>query len=85
MNRIMEYVIGLIIGTIILLAVVNFANAHENKEMKHGSTGSCFGWKIEGGNVRLCYTNENRTRAKRLIYDHGQWHVGPEFDILEAE
>ena len=81
--KVLDWIIAGLIAATISIAACNIAEAHETKEMKHGSTGSCFGWKIEGGNVRLCYTNENRTRAKRLIYDHGQWHVGPEVDIKE--
>lgn len=64
---------------------VGSAIAHESDEYTHGSTGRCYGWAIKGSNIRMCYTNPERTTCKDLILTHDTWHVTEEFECTKEE
>ena len=74
----------ILIAIMLIMSAVH-VDAHEYAGKKHASTGHCYGWEITGDNMRICYTNEEQTKGKVIIYSHAMWHVGEEFDITEEE
>jgi len=73
-----------------IAAILNSGNIlpiHENSGKIHieGGTGLCYGWVDAGSNMRICYTNKERTMCKYLIYSHGAWHEGEPFKCTEGE
>lgn len=75
----------LILLITILICSAVLVDAHENNEYKHGSTPFCYGWELLPAEVRKCFIDEERKMCVRLVFNHGQWHVGTPYECTESE